>query len=59
MLPKTIFPNKLPLNLCFELNFKNLASTANCTTLGEKRVSSPYILESVECNMCERQIKIP
>jgi hypothetical protein len=23
-----------------------------------KRVSSPYILESVECNMCERQHKI-
>jgi hypothetical protein len=23
-----------------------------------KRVSSPYILESVECNMCERQNKI-
>jgi hypothetical protein len=22
-----------------------------------KRVSSPYILESVECNMCERQNK--
>jgi hypothetical protein len=24
----------------------------------KKRVSSPYILESVECNMCERQNKI-
>jgi hypothetical protein len=43
--------------LCFELNFKNLASNANSTNLEENACELPYILESMECNMCERQNK--